>query len=171
MIDHGHGVLLGPVDRTMLPKLRGWRNSYRVWRWCRQNDLISDVDQERWFEAQSKDPSIKMYAIWEDDKMVGVCGLTSIDLYNRRAEFSLYVAPEYQGNGYGERALKTLFSHGFKTLGLNLIWGETFQGNRAAELFREIGLKHEGVRRQFYFREGQFWDTDLFSMTAVEWKS
>lgn len=170
MIDHGFGVRLGPVDSTHGEMLRAWRNDPRVWATCRQNDLISDRDQRAWFEKQSVDPSIRMYLIYDVNKQpVGVCGLTSIDPWNRRAEFSLYIGPEHQGKGLARSALKTMFTHGFKTLNLHLIWGESFAGNKACELFKKIGMTMEGIRRDFYFRGGRYLDAHLFSVRADEW--
>jgi RimJ/RimL family protein N-acetyltransferase len=113
-----------------------------------------------------------MYEIRNPESLtpLGVCGLTSIDLYNRHAEFSLYIAPQLQGDGLGTRALKTLLAYGFKTLGLNSIWGETFQGNHALKMFEQMGFKIEGSRRDFYFRDGKYIDAVLVSMQASEFK-
>lgn len=161
-----------------MEQLRIWRNDYRIWQWCRQNDFITDVEQQRWFEAQNKDSSIKMYKILvqlnkKDAEPqlipIGACGLTSIDLTHRRAEFSLYVAPAYQGNAFGNQALGVLLTHGFKNLGLNSIWGEVFDGNPALDKFLELGFKKEGLRRDFYFRDGKFIDAHLISIKATEW--
>lgn len=102
--------------------------------------------------------------------MVGVCGLTSIDLHNRRAEFSLYIAPALHGQGFGRKGLELLLTHGFKNLGLNVIWGEVFDGNPAAKLFRRLGFVKEGTRREFYFRDGKFIDAHIVSLTAGEWE-
>jgi RimJ/RimL family protein N-acetyltransferase len=161
---------------TDMVLVRSWRNDYRIWQWCRQNDFISDADQARWFEAQSKDPSIKMYKVLVQvegsDKAtgVGVAGFTSIDMTNRRAEFSLYIAPSAQGNGLGKKALSCLLTHGFKNLGFNVIWGEVFAGNPALAKFEQLGFVHEGCRRDFYFRNGKFIDAHLISMRASEWE-
>ena len=169
MINYEPIIHLGPIDSTDLPKLRTWRNDPRIWKWCRQHDLISDVDQDRWFMAQSKDPTVRMYAIYAKKKLVGVCGFTSIDMTNRRAEFSLYIGPEFQKKGYARAALKTLCKHGFRSLNLNSIWGETFDGNPACALFEELGFKKEGSRREFYFRDGHYIDAHLYSLLAREW--
>lgn len=169
MIDFGFGVKLGPLDSWMKEKIREWRNDPEIWHWCRQNDMISDFDQDRWFEAQSRDPTIRMYAIHDDGAtVVGVCGLTSIDHVNRNAEFSLYIAPNYHGNKLGEKALKTLVAHGFRNLGLHHIFGETFQGNKAYKIFQDVGFRYSGTRRKFYFRDGRFINADLYDILSEE---
>lgn len=170
MIDFGHGIKLGPIDSGDLEQMRYWRNQPAVYKWCRQNDLISDVDQKSWYEKIKKDPSIKMYLVKFQGDSVGVCGFTSIDPYNRRAEFSLYIKPDMHGLGLGRKALMTLLDHGYRNLGFNLIWGESFEGNPAVKLFDSLGFQREGVRRSFYFKNGKFIDAHLFSMEATEWK-
>lgn len=174
-------LYLAPLDSSDMGMVRNWRNRYEIWRWCRQDDLISDAAQIRWFNRQSEDPTIKMYKVMietlvqEKDKepetkahAAGVCGLTSIDLKNRRAEFSLYLAPELHGKGFGKIALKTLLLHGFQNLGMNVIYGETFDSNPAARMFEKLGFRKEGTRRQFYFRDGRFIDAHLYSITSEE---
>lgn len=166
MIDFGEGVSLDALDSSDLYRM--WRNDPNIWRWTRQNDLISKTSHEKWFEVQSKDPAIRMYRILADLDPVGVCGLTSINWQNRNAEFSLYVAPCFHGKGFSKKALRTLFHHGFKNLGLKSIWGETFENNHAHGIFEGLGMKMDGVRRQFYWKDGQFWDATLFSILDEE---
>lgn len=170
MIDFGEGAELGPLDRIAPSTLRTWRNDFQIWKWCRQNDLISEANQLHWCNGLKDRSDVKMYSIVSSTGQdVGVCGLTSIDHVNRRAEFSLYIAPGFQQQGHARAGLKTLISHGFSNLGLNHIWGETFDGNPAAFLFESIGFIKEGTRRGFYFRSGKFIDCHLYSILASEW--
>lgn len=171
MIDFGYGVELHPFDSTFLEQARAWRNQRDVFKWCRQSKLITDVEQAQWFETQRKDASIRMFLMKESEgNAVGVCGLTSLDFMNRRAEFSLYIDPKKQNRGLGEMGLKSLLNHGFYDLGLNVIWGETFDGNPALKLFERLGMKVEGVRRDFYYKEGRFINASLVSILRSEWE-
>jgi ribosomal-protein-alanine N-acetyltransferase len=171
-IDYGYGVQLGPIAMEHAEQLREWRNDPRVRDWCRQCGLISELDQEAWVKAQNADPTIEMFTInAEKVGLSGVCGLTSIDMLNRRAEFSLYVGPNKQGNGTGEKALRTLCRFGFEELGLECIWGESFEGNPATSIFEHVGFKHEGTRRNFYFKKGKFINANLYSILREEFKA
>jgi len=166
---------LKPLSYVDLPQLLNWRNSYAVWQWTRQNDLINEVNHREWFQKQATDDSIKMYGIHADmpdyNGLVGVCGLTSIDYRNSRAEFSLYIGPEFRGKKLGFEGLKLLFSHGFTNLGLNLIWGETFDGNPAIRAFERLGMVKEGTRRSFYWKNGTYIDAHLYSIKREEWNN
>ncbi len=171
MISFGFGsVTLMPLDsdETTIKKTLEWRNNPKVYQWCRQRTVISNQEHLRWFDSQSKDPSIQMFAIYGKQDFVGVCGLTSIDKSNQNAEFSLYINPGLHSCGFGTDALKTLLKHGFNDLNLNMIWGETFDGNPAAKVFDKIGMKLDGTRRQFYFKKGKFIDAHLYSMLRSE---
>ena len=164
-------ISLGPLQRDNLELYRSWRNDYSVWKWCRQNDFINEVEQVKWFERISQDKYIKMYEIIKNQTPIGVCGLTDFDYLNQRAEFSLYIGPEYHGKGLGKLSLEVLLYHGFTHHNLNLIWGETFEGNKAAKTFESVGMKQDGIRRKFYVREGKFINAILFSILKSEWLS
>lgn len=162
-------VSLGPVTFAVKDKALAWRNDSRVYRWCRQYEPITQEHHEAYWRKVESDPSTKMFGIFCDKESVGVCGLTSIDWVNRRAEFSLYIDPKRQGQGLGEEALRLLCSHGFYTLNLNMIWGEAFENNPAIHIFKKIGFKEEGRRREFYFRDGEYIDAILFSLLRGEY--
>jgi len=149
---------------------RAWRNQPEVWRWCRQYTLLDAASHAAWLESLAQNPTIKMFGVLNnmEHEPVGVAGLTSIDRLNQSAEFSLYIAPEFWGRGYGRDALKTLFRHGFMDHNLNRIWGETYDGNPALSLFKSLGMNHEGTLRQAYFRHGRFIDVHRVSLLRGE---
>ena len=164
MIDLGFGVQLRTIKENELEQMLKWRNNPKIWRWCRQSDLIPYADHIRWHKTNTE----KMYGIHDGLKFLGVAGLTSVDEVARRAEFSCYIGPGYHRQGYCRRALKTLFKHGFENLNLNLIWGETISGNPALELFKSLGMQVEGVRRDFYYKAGSYQNCTLISIKRSE---
>jgi len=158
-----------------IPKsARYWRNLPEVWRWCRQRTLLTEHEQQEWIEKIHYDPSIKMFGVYcsskETKDYVGVCGLTSLDLQNSKAEFSLYISPEHQGRGYGQKALGLLLAHAFMDFGLRRIWGEVFEGNPAMKMFKGLGFQHEGTLRSSYWKNGRFIDSDIVSLLTEEWQ-
>lgn len=171
MITYGKSVYLSYFDLVYSDTLFRWRNDIRIRRYCRQNDLLNWNQHSEWMKRVGANPTEKMYFITRrsDHSTVGVAGLTSIDTTNQRAEFSLYIGPEFHKKGYGKDALQTLVSHGFNSLNLHSIWGETFSFNPASKMFEKLGFKKEGVRRDFYYREGQFIDAILYAVRKSEW--
>lgn len=171
MINYGYGVSLRRLQECDKVKIYQWRNDRSIWKWCRQTSLIHWANHCRWFDKQSQDASISMFGIFRCDVLVGVCGFTDIDHLNRRAEFSLYVGIEHQRKGYATAALKTLFHHGFADLNLRTIWGETMGGNPAFHLFQNFGMTHDGARRSFYYKDGEYLDAHMLSMTREEFSN
>lgn len=169
-------IYLRRLEKEDLPRLFFYRNDPRIYKWCRQNDVLHRSRHEAWFDWQAQDKNVSMYVIAHEEdgevsisSPIGVCGLTDIDRVNRRAEFSLYIATDSQRYGYGKKALSLLLDKAFNVENLNVVWGETFAGNPAAKLFEELGFIKEGTRRQFYFRKGGYIDAHLYSITRLEW--
>jgi len=172
MIQYGYGVHLKRIGIHHIDQILDWRNDASIRKWCRQNDLLSARDQEVWMVKQNDDPTLQMYSIFSDsNEMIGVCGLTSLDWINQRAEFSLYIGTEFQKMGYGMKSLKTLIHHGFSAYPLNHIYGESFDENPAISLFESLGFQKEGTRRAFYFRDGRFIDAHLYSLLRCEFQN
>lgn len=170
MIDYDYGVKLRRLDDSDAKTIFDWRNNAEIYSWCRQNAPLHYSNHLQWMQNQCKDQTIEMFGIVANDKvtnlptLVGVCGLTSIDYINRRAEFSLYIAPEQQGQEFGREALRTLVRWGLDSLNLNRIWGESYQGNEAVKIFEKIGFVKEGERIDFYFRNSKYVNALLYSV-------
>jgi len=161
------GTLLRRITEDDLPALFCARNHPAIMNMCRQYAPLHWDDHLDWFEWQRKDPKTEMFIAPNDS---GVVGLTSIDLIARKAEFSCYIDPSMQENGYGKLALNELFNFGFNDLNLNLIWGETFEGNPAYKIFTDkLGMNHDGTRREFYYKDGKYINAHLVSITRKEW--
>lgn len=157
---------------TDIPRqAREWRNLHEINKWCRQNHLISEYQHEQWLDKIETDQTIKMFGILDPVNEVGVCGLTSINMLHRSAEFSLYIQPKEQGKNYGKEALIELIKYGFLNLGLNRIFGEVFEGNPSLEVFKSVGFKEEGKLRESYFKSGKFINSIIISVIRNEYKS
>lgn len=153
------------IAEADLPTLFEQRNNPDIYKWCRQHSPLHWENHVAWYKAQAKDQSLSMFVLEIRGVIVGVCGLTSIDMVNRRAEFSLYIDADYHGKGFGKYALGLLLDHGFNALGLNRIWGESFSNNeKALGMFKSLGFEVEGVRRDFYFRDGHYIGATLVSI-------
>lgn len=156
--------------------------------------LQNEAGQSEWNAWQGRDKSVHMLGIINDTlDNVGTCGLTSIDMEARRAEFSLFIAPEFQGKGLGKTAMRDLLEYGYLTMNLRLIYGETFvypqdariflekneqkfieteEGlvNPAWAMFQDFGFVREGLLRRYYVKFGYYVDAIRFSMEKDRWK-
>jgi RimJ/RimL family protein N-acetyltransferase len=168
-----YSICLSTIDNGIMDLLRLSRNDERIWKWCRQTSLISDIDQENWYRKINSDSSIKMFSIRKHGscEVFGVCGFTDINHLHQRAEFSLYVLPEFWHNGIGTEALEVLIWHGFNAFNFRNIWGETFDGNPALKIFEKIGFEVTGKRPEFYYKNGKFLDAHLVNISREKWLS
>lgn len=188
MIDYGYGVMLGDIPE----QAREWRNKMNLLAHTRESDWIHPKQQELWYEKIQIDLNNRMYGIWlskksEDDLSncinpecyscngrpipIGVCGLTNMRPPHRVGEWSLYIAYEYQGEGYATKALKTLVHHGFMALDLRKIWGEIMLQNEPSKrLSEKLGFKQEGQIRKAYYKNGEYVDTIIVGLLKEEWE-
>ena len=89
-----------------------------------------------------KDPSIKFWSLWENEKLMG-CGALKF-LNENHGEFkSIRVADHYRGKGYGKRIIAHLIAEA-KELKIKKISIETGSGDffkSARSLFKNFGFK------------------------------
>tara|TARA_Y100000590_G_C15185399_1_gene812865 strand:+ start:48 stop:512 length:465 start_codon:yes stop_codon:yes gene_type:complete len=89
-----------------------------------------------------KDPSIKFWSLWENEKLMG-CGALKF-LNENHGEFkSIRVANQYRGKGYGKRIINHLIAEA-KELKIKKISIETGSGEffkSARNLFKNFGFK------------------------------
>ena len=89
-----------------------------------------------------KDPSIKFWSLWENEKIVG-CGALKF-LNENHGEFkSIRVADQYRGKGYGQKIIAHLIAEA-KELRIKKISIETGSGEffkSARNLFKNFGFK------------------------------
>ena len=172
MIDYGYGVSLDTIEFDDIEIMRQTRNFSMINRWCRQCGLISRSEQGAWWERLQSDKTRKIYIIvTANAERIGVVGLTDIDHRNQNAEFSLLINPKNQSRGYGKLALKTILKHGFDDLNLNVIWGETYEGNHALKLFTAVGMTLDGIRPQHVYKDGKFFDSYMISIKREAFKA
>lgn len=159
-----------------------WRNDKSIRLWTRQNGLLTQEDHDRWWKGLQGDPTRKFFGIEATPELlkvggklfnkkpviVGTCGLTGINLEHGHAEFSLLIGPEYHRKGYGREALKELLRYGFKVLRLNHIRGETFEGNPAYALFKDLGFEDCGCFHKMYYKFGSWKDCQLVEFTHLK---
>lgn len=105
-------------------------------------------------------------------ELVGVCGLSSIDSVNMKAEIGYWVGRNYWGKGYAKEALKLIIDYGFVKLELNRIYARVFPFNeRSINLLGSLGFVREGVNRQdvFHVGTGKFIDDVTFGLLKSEY--
>lgn len=89
-------------------------------------------------------PRYKSFLIYTDNKLCGFCYLSPFkprQAYNRTAELTIYLRPEYQGKGIGAAVVKQLESVA-RNSDISILIGVISGGNHASErLFKKSGYE------------------------------
>ena len=107
----------------------------------------------------------------ETGDLIGYAGIASINSLNRCGEFFILIgAKEYWGKGMGTEATKLVTKYAFNTLGLHRVELSAYTLNPSAiRAYEKAGYKHEGVKRQSGFRNGEFIDKVQMAALCHEW--
>ena len=137
-------ILLRPLEKADIEKLRVWRNDTEMTRFLRPIGYISPEMQEQWYDSYLANLNEITFAIVETEKLNRIIG--SLSLYN----FSESCAEigkiqigdkEARGNGYSGIAFVMAMKIGFNLLKVKKIHASVHQENYAAyKNYSKIGM-------------------------------
>ena len=167
---------LREIEKKDLVVINSWRNDV---------DLISclgatfryiniDVDL-KWFDnyMANRSNSVRCAVVEKDnDDILGLVSLVSIDHINQSAEFHIMIGnQEKQGKGIGTFAVKAMLDHAFNNLNLHRIELTVLEDNkRAQHVYEKCGFVKEGVRRKAKYKNGKFVDMYVYSVLKEEYE-
>lgn len=132
-------------------------------------DLPLEIEKtEAWFE-KNKERTDRYDAVIEADGIsVGIIGLLSIDLKNKKAEYYITIGNrDYRGKNIAVEASRKLLQYAFNTLGLKRVYLYTESDNIAAvRCYEKIGFKREGLIKQDLFTKGRYVDRYIYGITS-----
>jgi len=107
----------------------------------------------------------------DEDLLIGAVAL-KLDLEHRRGELGYWIGKPYWNQGYASEASQRLVSYGFDVLGLNRIHATYFADNPASErVMQKIGMRYEGLMRQYYLKWGEYRDTGIYAITRSDYEA
>lgn len=116
-------------------------------------------------------PSTVIFRVETGGRLIGEVSLKGIRWYNRKARLSIALAPEHQGRGYGERALRAIIRYGFMRMNLHRLEAEVIEYNQPAQkLFEKLGFVLEGRLRQAKYCEGKYYDIFCYGLLRPEYE-
>ena len=171
----GKNLSLFAVEKADLEQLRDWRNDPNFRKHFREYRELNLSQQEKWFETQVvADNTTLMFSIRrnEDNHLLGCCGLVYINWVHRHAGLSLYIGLDdkyIDDEGHAEESCKLILNYGFNELCLNKIWTEIYEfDEKKKALYDKFGFKQDGLLRQNYWYDGQWWDSRILSILNSE---
>ena len=128
------------------------------------------------FEQLCNDPSSEHrdFEIHDrvQDELIGVAYVAQISPHHHHALVGVTIGErDYWGQGYGKASLGLLLRYCFQELELHRVSAEAFEYNSAwRDLIESMGFTKEGTAREYLYREGQYWDKELYALLEQEYR-
>ena len=125
------------------------------------------IADSRQFIAWISGGSLACWAIMQPatGQVIGTSFLHSHHARHHRAEIAFNLAKHSWGRGYATEAAQAVIRTGFVHYGLNRIEGTCMLGNGAsARVMEKIGMRFEGILRQYVFAKQAFHDLKLYAI-------
>jgi RimJ/RimL family protein N-acetyltransferase len=103
--------------------------------------------------------------------VVGLVGLDAREAGPASAELAFLLKVGFWAQGYATEAAQAVVEFGFKRLKLNRIYARHLASNTASgRVLAKLGMREEGVLREFAPKGEGFEDAVLLSLLRREWK-
>ncbi len=135
---------------------------------------VTEVAQAQEIIQFYLEPEEKTHNRWvmvrkSDHQPIGTCGFHKWDKRCFRAEIGYDLSPSCWGQGYMTESLRAVISNGFEQMGLHRIEALVYvENDRSIQLLQRLGFKQEGVLRDYFYLDGEFYDHYLFALLQNE---
>ena len=172
----GRKILLRAFGRADLDAYRRWLDDSAVTEFLEMGARPArDADCEAFWRLAGESEDAIVFAIVErkGGKVVGTCGLYLMQWICRRAQFNILIGePSAWDKGYGSEAARLILDYAFAKLNLNSVQlGVNAENARAVRSYEKVGFVHEGVRRQFIYRNGRYYDMVMMSVLRDNYRA
>lgn len=133
---------------------------------------ITGAEEIVQFYADLAGKPFNRWIITEKDKNqpLGTCGFHNWDRRYLRAEIGYDLSPDFWGQGIMNEALRGAIMTGFDQMRLNRIEALVYvENDPSVRLLEKLGFKREGLLRDYFYLDGQFYDHFLFSLLRRDW--
>lgn len=160
---------LREIEKKDIITINNWRNDTKLIQnlGAPYRYINIDVD-EKWYSdyMNSRNRQVRCAIVGDDDMILGLVSLVSIDHLNQSAEFHIMIGTEEnQGKGVGMFATTEMLRHAFFNLNLNRIELTVLENNfRAQKLYEKVGFIREGIKRKAKYKNGCFIDMYMYSI-------
>lgn len=140
------------------------RNNYAQ-EYLHDSRTFSLEETKQWFEKYNPD----FWIIVINDQKIGYFRLSNHSIINKNIYIGADISPEYTGRGYGYLSYKEFIPFLFEKYELNKITLEVLSTNvRAIGLYKKLGFKQEGMKREEINKNGKYVDSIIMSILKSE---
>ena len=170
----GKKVLLRAIEEHDLDLLHKWGNCPET------QNLIGNIHfpssrkfHDKWFLNIQDDKLNQRFAIETlEDGLIGISSIINIDWKNNHAWHGIMLGDkEIRGKGYGVDTVMATMKYAFDEMHLERLDGSIIEYNEISySLYcNKLGWKKEGVKRNYYFRNGKYWDQIIVGITRQDY--
>jgi len=167
----GKKVILRPIKLSDASRFVKWFNDPAVNRFLARRKLT--LKEERtWIRSVPKNKDSVHFCIDTKDGIhIGSVGFSVVNRQDSHAVFGIMIGDKrYWGQGYGREAMKLIIDYGFRRLKLHRIELDVYSYNpRAIKLYKRLGFKLEGKKRQRVKWAGRYYDSLQMGLLRPEW--
>jgi RimJ/RimL family protein N-acetyltransferase len=172
----GKYLKLRAIEHADLPLLHQWANDPVTQDGIGELHFPSSMDfHESWFQGLKSDRLNQRFAVEvPEGGIIGLSSIVNIDWRNRHAWHGLVIGdPSHRGKGYGVDAIMATMRYAFEELNLERLDGSMIEYNEpslAIYCGKKLGWKHEGRKKNYFYRKGRFWDQIIVGITRNDYQ-
>ncbi|MEU8925423.1 GNAT family protein [Kitasatospora sp. NPDC048545] len=126
---------------------------------------------QRYADGQAADQK-RIFGIWRDGTLVGGVMFVGFDTTSGVCEIGAWTEPAGEGGGLITAAVRKLLDYAFVTRGLHRAeWWCTSVNARSRAVAERVGMKRDGVLREWYLHNGVRLDKEIWAILAHEWSA
>ncbi|MFT6997003.1 MAG: diamine N-acetyltransferase [Cryomorphaceae bacterium] len=160
-------IRLRALETTDVDKLFIWENNRVNWRVSQTVTPYSRhilIDYVNAISDVFTDKQLRLIIEEKDSQAaIGTVDIFDCDFKNKRAGIGILVAePEKRGKGFASEVMEILLPYCFQTLSMHQVYCSILTDNtESIKLFKKFGFEKVGVKKDWTFYEGKFYDEVL----------
>ncbi|MGH3416620.1 MAG: GNAT family N-acetyltransferase [Actinocrinis sp.] len=125
---------------------------------------------QRYADNQAKDQAY-LYGIWLRGRLVGGVMFVHFDAESGVCEIGCWLEESAVGRGLVTIAARHLVTWAFAEREMTRIeWRTSPANTRSSNVARRLGMNLDGVLRKSWLHNGEYHDTEVWSLLADEWR-
>lgn len=161
---------LRPMAESDLEFVLKWRNHEAVRNNMYTSHVISPEEHSAWWVRESVNEQSRHLIYEADDSPLGVVSFSSYTGSNGTATWAFY-SGDTSKRGIGARMESLALDYAFNQLKLRRLECEVLSFNKPVVNFhRKFGFRVEGLLRQSYERDGEFFDVYKLAILKKDWE-
>lgn len=166
-----------PLKQSDLHALIDWAQDEKTLiQWCGPVfDFPLTIEQlQRYFlESAKVSPSRYIFKAIINDKISGMCDISSVDRENETASLCrIYVDKKSRGRGLAELMISKVLKFCFINLNLSRIELNVYTFNiPAIKCYEKLGFKRIGMKRKVTKYKNEYWDGYVYGLLKEEWEN